>query len=1644
MFFSSRTIYLILKETFWFDILTVSEKLVCLTFEIIEFINTDHQYATLIKLATKIKLAEIIFNQSKSSILSDIDRIRIFSETSVLHLWFTDWITNKAIFKKTVLKFEKLFFELIENLIIKSNSIIKQSKKMTLIAEFSVNQQSSSSQSENDRIIVIVIKTFEAYLRNRDSNITSNANSNSTTTNDFRDHIKKWICEDIDFFDLNHEDDESIVNVDKHVFYRDVYAFVDRLKNMTVHRKSNKIRNVIPQCLRNFALIWHSSELSDLKKDMLKETSLTMWYNVLIKRFKQRTSTVLISIQASRYILKDARRQKNFRVFAQDLFKHVKAIDMTSIHNQMIMTWNNLDWQFRKNISKSIESTTIRHFLDQLDNHADIWFEMTKSKRSSYSNRKFFVRSSHQNNDKYPDKTSDQNDSNRDSYRMNKAYQNDFQKRRNDRSRVNITTKIEKRSKQSEKKFDKNVKNKSYDRIKSNRNRYEIKYKQKIEYKQKNERNKNDSSKKKIKAFVTTENKSNDFDDDLKNYHQFENLSYYDSNYEYENMNEFDITINLTMISDIVCRQCQTSFSSNNALHKHLKFCRKIDNTSALNAAISFSKISSFIFRFNVDVNKNVKSDYDFKKWQYASVDVILIKDMKSLSECINIEAEIILSDITFFKSQIKNISIKTMTSSIIVNELKTTKHSTNKYVIVFMYFPDKDQNDKSATTLITKEIHLVDNLKTNILIENDILESEKFDVFISTSSAHIESCDIIISIFVRNRSTSRIASVHSTKIMIISSQIEQIVRIHKISLSERDYIFESADVNFFIYSHLIDITIDAILIRNDNNKKIKISRNFRLNKFVELDYINAFQINHEWSDLALRKSKAQHKSFWLNKVFTATIIHINTNNHDEVSDEIDKSIKDVKMTNDIIAHNFSEEVIHEFNRLIIEFSHLWIDQEFADLFMKNWMRLSLKSDWETNAKSKVKIYSFDFRNKTLMNETFDQLQAQERLSWTNKITLFSYSCFVVWRDSSKKRKNRVVIDIRDLNVISQFDSYSLPLQSDIIQAVQECRFISVIDCVSFFYQWRVHSNDRHKFTVVTHREQETFNVAVMKYRNSSVYVQKQIDRILRSFNFARAYVNDIVIFFETLDDHFLHFRKIFEILIKNNIFINSKKIFLRYSSVSLLNQHVISLKLFTNKKKLKTIVNFRFSKTLRQLKTYFDLTSWFRQYIEHYAIKFKFLQDKKTILLKSTSKAEKERRFYTSKIKINSTNFELKFFNIIQETLFKSIYLVHFNAKLQLYANLDSSKEIDVKAMIYHVNWDENTKAYPSRKSVRSIMFLSRQLNSSKQRYWFIELEFAELIWMLKKIRHLIEFIELSIIMFIDHDAALEIIKQTFLSISSIDKLNLKLIRVFDYIQRFNLLIKHKPEKLRLISDALFRLPSNNASNSDHDELNVLFIAILIEMTFEFRNRILNEYIENSVWKKVLKTLDSSEKDNIDLLFLRDNDLIYRKKISHNMPFTSRRLCISTFVVKNILSLVHDENHSEFDRTYLQIVSSWYIQRLTKHIKAYIKHCLKCSLNQTRRHKPYESLQSILTSSVPFHSIAIDFILALFISSVDMNAIMSVICKFSKRITAISEKFTWTVFEWIDALLQRLDIADWDLFKNIIFDKDKKFLSDL
>ena len=339
---------------------------------------------------------------------------------------------------------------------------------------------------------------------------------------------------------------------------------------------------------------------------------------------------------------------------------------------------------------------------------------------------------------------------------------------------------------------------------------------------------------------------------------------------------------------------------------------------------------------------------------------------------------------------------------------------------------------------------------------------------------------------------------------------------------------------------------------------------------------------------------------------------------------------------NDVIIHRFNDEIVKVFNKLIDEYSNFWKNIEFVVLSKENWMKIFLKFDWKQRIFDKIKMYFLSKKNCEFVNEIFDKLHEFERLNWTKKFMSFSYFVFCVWKNVNDENKKRSIINIRDFNNIIQSNVYFLSFQFDIIFVVLNCQYIIVVNCFVFFYQWRVHSNDRHKLIVIIHKEQKTFNVVVMKYKNSSIYVQWQVDRLLRSYrNYAKVYVNDIVIHFEILKKHFRHFRKIFNVFTINNIFIKSKKTFIDYFTMHLLKQKIDFLDLIIAKKKFKIIFRLFFSISLQLLEIYFEFIDWLRDYVFWYVDFSLSFQKLKTKLFREEFVIDNVKKVYSRNIKI-------------------------------------------------------------------------------------------------------------------------------------------------------------------------------------------------------------------------------------------------------------------------------------------------------------------------------------------------------------------------------------------------------------------------
>ena len=78
--------------------------------------------------------------------------------------------------------------------------------------------------------------------------------------------FKKRTSKKVEFFDFIAEKLELVVNFNKHIFYRDVYAFVDRLKDVANIRKKKQIKDCHFTMLTRYSFYMTFHEIVRYKK----------------------------------------------------------------------------------------------------------------------------------------------------------------------------------------------------------------------------------------------------------------------------------------------------------------------------------------------------------------------------------------------------------------------------------------------------------------------------------------------------------------------------------------------------------------------------------------------------------------------------------------------------------------------------------------------------------------------------------------------------------------------------------------------------------------------------------------------------------------------------------------------------------------------------------------------------------------------------------------------------------------------------------------------------------------------------------------------------------------------------------------------------------------------------------------------------------------------------------------------------------------------------------------------------------------------------------------------------------------------------------------------------------------------------------
>jgi hypothetical protein len=494
----------------------------------------------------------------------------------------------------------------------------------------------------------------------------------------------------------------------------------------------------------------------------------------------------------------------------------------------------------------------------------------------------------------------------------------------------------------------------------------------------------------------------------------------------------------------------------------------------------------------------------------------------------------------------------------------------------------------------------------------------------------------------------------------------------------------------------------------------------------------------------------------------------------------------------------------------------------------------------------------------------------------------------------------------------------------------RRCIFLSISSAI------RESSQTNRRF----HREQEYFFVVLMSFKNSLAYTQRRIDIILRNIkHFCRTFIDDIIIFSNILEKHLDHLSKIFQFSLNNDIKLNSCKTFLNFSSIALLEQHVDDFELHAAKNKIAVILNWKFSATLKVLEIYLEFIEWLRDYVVWYAQKTKSLQQRKIMLLKEASQKKSFRKTYFVKIMLkNSTERELKSFELIQVVFKNSQFLIYFDIIRQFFIDVDAFKE-NFEAFVYHIKQRRNDMTKST--TIELIVFLSKIFTFVEKRYWSTKLKMTAVVWVIKKLHHMIRASRHFTIIWTDHSATTVIVKQTKLITFNTDKLNLRLIRIVMYLSQFELDVRYKSERDHVISDALFRLSSfdNSTEKISNTLKNVnAYVEIMIEMSSSFKNRLIEEYKTDKQRSSLYEMLNNSQKNSTieqsahsEIEFERKNDLVYHL----NRTTSKVCLCISKSLMQDIFKMTHDDQtHVEFHRAHVSITKTLYIRRLTHYLR--------------------------------------------------------------------------------------------------------------
>ena len=630
-------------------------------------------------------------------------------------------------------------------------------------------------------------------------------------------------------------------------------------------------------------------------------------------------------------------------------------------------------------------------------------------------------------------------------------------------------------------------------------------------------------------------------------------------------------------------------------------------------------------------------------------------------------------------------------------------------------------------------------------------------------------------------------------------------------------------------------------------------------------------------------------------------------------------NIEDVLVVNDNYFSPLSE--------MIEEYSGIFAHGE--DDPIGHCSKFSHSINTGTNKPIRSRPYRYSFAEDKIMDEFIAKmlyLDIIERSSspWSSPVVLVK----------KKNGTHRFCVDYRKLNELTIKDVYPLPIINDALSLFNHAEYFTTLDLASGFWQIPMKEEDKIKTAFITKHGLYQFKVMPFGLCNAPSTFQRTMDIVLEEFlnEFCMVYIDDIIIFSKSFDDHMKHLKMIFDKLQSEGFQIKYDKCQFARQRISYLG-HIISNKgIEMDDTKVKSIVNFPVPQNTSELRRFLGLSGYYRRFIENFSLITSPLNN----LMKANVPYLWNDECQTA-------------FIMLKDNLTGDKILRFPNFKLPFILKTDASTK-SVAAIL----------SQSCEEGEYVVCYASRSINKHERNYSATELECLALKWAIKHFRQYLYGTKFTV--YTDHYALKWLMNNK-------DN-NAKLSRWALALQEFDFEVIHKQGKQNIDVDALSRVVM--VLNEENAPLQLSDTLISEQLKDVFTAAMIKYKLENIIpEEEKLKTKVLTQSEH----FTVENDLLCHL-LHQRGKSVMKRIVLPHSMIATVMEEYHDTcisgGHLGFHKTYEKVRERFYWENMYSDIMHYIKTCKECCRNKSPNMLTPGKMTPIVVSK-PFEIVGVD-----------------------------------------------------------------------